>query len=182
MKNILVEHHIDPGPRRGRGSWSEFLKMHAETLWQVDFFSKMVWTPKGMRQVFAMAYLHVGTRRVFVTPCTLKPDATWMRTQAQAFLDHSVDQRLQCRTIMRDWDGKYTNEFISVFTDRKICVKPVGPRAPNLNAFVERWIQSVKHEALNHFVVFGLAHFDHIVREFVNYYVSVRRTPSWRVW
>jgi putative transposase len=47
VKNILVEHQLDPGPRRGKGSWSEFLRMHAETLWQIDFFSKRIWTPRG---------------------------------------------------------------------------------------------------------------------------------------
>ena len=71
VKNILVEHGFDPGPKRGRGSWSEFLTIHAETLWPVDFFSKMVWTVTGRRQVFAMAFIHIGTRRVFVTPATL---------------------------------------------------------------------------------------------------------------
>lgn len=170
MKNILVEHGIDPGPTRGRGSWSEFLKIHAETLWQVDFFSKMIVTPKGLRQVFAMAFLHVNSRWVFVTAATLKPDADWMKTQARAFLQYVGEQEMKCHTIMPDWDGKYTNAFTSVFTDRSICVKPVGPRAPNLNAFVERWIQSLKHEALNHFIAFGLEDFDHIVREFVSYY------------
>jgi hypothetical protein len=39
-----------------------------------------------------------------------------------------------------------------VFQKRGIAAKPVGPRAPNLNAFVERWIQSLKHEALYAFV------------------------------
>ena len=42
VKNILVEHGFEPGPRRGRGTWSEFLKIHADTLWQVDFFSKRI--------------------------------------------------------------------------------------------------------------------------------------------
>ena len=67
-------------------------------------------------------------------------------------------------------DEKYTCDFTSAFSDPDIRVEPVGPRTPNLNAFVERWIQSLKHEALNHFVVFGPAHFDHIVCEFVDYY------------
>jgi putative transposase len=53
-------------------------------------------------------------------------------------------------------------------------VKPVGPQAPNLNAFVERWIQSLKQEALDHFLVFGQRHFDHIVREYVHYYHDCR--------
>ncbi len=77
---------------------------------------------------------------------------------------------MKCETIIRDRDGKYTPDFDRVFQKHGIAPKPVGPRAPNLNACIERWIQSLKNEALNHFVVFGLAHFDHIVREFVDYY------------
>lgn len=37
-----------------------------------------------------------------------------------------------------------------------------------------RWIQSLKHEALNHFIVFGLQHFDYIVSEYVAYYHECR--------
>ena len=174
VKNILVENGLDPGPKRGKGSWSEFLKIHAETLWQVDFFSKNVWTLQGPRQVFALAFVHVATRRVFATSATYQPDSIWMAAQANAFLTHVDRQRLRCETVIRDRDGKYTADFERAFQKRGITVKPVGPRAPNLNAFVERWIQSLKHEALNHFIVFGLAHFDYIVREFVDYYHDCR--------
>ena len=93
-----------------------------------------------------------------------------MQTQAHAFLPFATEQELGCETVIRDWDGKFSSEFTSVFTDRGIQVKPVGPRAPNLNAFVERWIRSLKHEALDHFIVIGLDHFDYIVSEYVTYY------------
>lgn len=73
IKNILVEHGFDSGPKRGKGAWSEFLAIHKDTLWQIGFFSKRVWTLSGPRQVFALAFLHLGTRRVFVTPSTFKP-------------------------------------------------------------------------------------------------------------
>jgi putative transposase len=43
-----------------------------------------------------------------------------------------------------------------------------------LNAFVERWIQSLKQEVLDHFLVFGQEHFDYIVREYVDYYHDCR--------
>jgi putative transposase len=76
--------------------------------------------------------------------------------------------------IMRDFDGKYSKPFDQVFKDQQIKIKRVGPRAPNMNAFVERWVQSVKHEALNYFMVFGLEHFDYIVSEFVEYYHEQR--------
>ena len=57
-----------------------------------------------------------------------------------------------------------------MFTDRSIQVKPVGPRAPSLSAFVERWIPSLKHEALDPIMVIGLDHFEYIVHEYVAYY------------
>jgi putative transposase len=47
VKNILVEHGIDPGPKRGKGTWDEFIKIHASTLWSCDFLSKRMWTPRG---------------------------------------------------------------------------------------------------------------------------------------
>ena len=97
-----------------------------------------------------------------------------MNLQAEAFLNHVQREQLGCATIMRDLDGKYGPDFDRYFTDRSIKVKPVGPCAPNLNAFVERWIQSLKYEALNHFIVFGLEHFDHIVSEYVAYYHECR--------
>ncbi len=40
VKRILAEHGINPGPRRGEGTWDEFLKLHATSLWQRDFFSQ----------------------------------------------------------------------------------------------------------------------------------------------
>ncbi len=42
IKNILKENGFDPGPKRGKGSWDEFIKIHVETLWQIDFFSKHI--------------------------------------------------------------------------------------------------------------------------------------------
>ncbi len=67
-------------------------------------------------------------------------------------------------------DTRFTRSFDAALQSNGVRVRRLQPMSPNLNAFVERWIQSLKHEALNAFVVFGLAHFDHIVREFVDYY------------
>lgn len=40
VKDILRENGYDLGPKRGRGSWAEFIESHAKTLWECDFFSK----------------------------------------------------------------------------------------------------------------------------------------------
>ena len=170
IKNILTENGLDPGPKRGKGTWSEFLEIHKDSLWQIDFFSKRVWTLTGPRQAFALAFLHLGSRRVFVTPSAFKPDEAWMVTQAQTYLDHVAAEGFECKILMRDLDGKYSRPFDQVFADQRVEVKKVGPRAPNLNAFIERWVLSVKSEALDHFICFGREHFDYIVSEFVAYY------------
>ncbi|MEX2170034.1 MAG: hypothetical protein WD851_12055 [Pirellulales bacterium] len=57
--NILKRGELEPGPKRGPGTWDEFLKMHAETLWQCDFFSKRIITRFGLKQVFALVFIQV---------------------------------------------------------------------------------------------------------------------------
>ena len=84
---------------------------------------------------------------------------------------------------MRDYDGKFCPAFDQVFKDRSIQVKLVGPQAPNLNAFIERWIQSLQQEALDHFICFGQEHFDHIVSEYVTLLPSIYgRIKEWAMY
>jgi hypothetical protein len=55
VRNILLENGFDLGPTRGEGSWDEFMKMHAKTLWACDFFSKKVWTLSEPGRIVAVA-------------------------------------------------------------------------------------------------------------------------------
>ena len=68
--NILKEHCLDPGPKRGEGTWDDFVKRHAETLWATDFFSKKVWTTGGLVEFFVLFYINIATRRMHVAGMT----------------------------------------------------------------------------------------------------------------
>ena len=68
----------------------------------------------------------------------------------------------------------FLTSFDQVFKDRQVRVKKVGPRAPNQNGYVERWVLSVKSEALDHFTCFSREHFDYIVSSYVEYYHDCR--------
>ncbi len=46
--------------------------------------------------------------------------------------------------------------------------------APNLDAYCESWIGSLKRECLSHFICFGQTHLDYVLREYVDYYNTVR--------
>ena len=174
VRTILKEQGVKPSPKRGKGTWDEFIKIHADTLWQVDFFSKIVVTRKGIKQAFVLAFINVKTRRVFCSPATFKPGTKWMVKQGRALLRQAKQSGLPIRYLIRDCDYKYVSEFDAVFDKVGVRIEPTAPRAPNQNAFVERWIGSLKHECLNRFICFGQDHLNHIVSEYVNFYNELR--------
>src|SRR5690606_41778729 len=114
-KVILKENKIDPGPQRGKGTWDEFLKIHADTLWQCDFVSKPMWTAKGLVDLYMLVFLHLGTRRCWISPCTASPISQWVTQQAKDFLMDAEDMDLAPKMVMRDNDTKFTAQFDAVF-------------------------------------------------------------------
>ena len=167
---ILKDNGLEPGPRRGEGTWDDFLQRHRDTLWVCDFFSKKVWTLTGLVDVFFLFFIHVGSRRVHVAAMTTHPDRSWMVQQARNMALIFDQEPVKPKYLLRDRDSKFVREFDAILTSEGIAVTPVGVRAPNQNAVAERFVQSVKHECLDHFIVFGEAHLRHIMSEYLLYY------------
>jgi putative transposase len=174
VKNILKGAGLEPGPKRGEGTWDEFLTRHAQTLVQCDFLNRRVWTAKGLRDVFVLVFLHVETRRAYVTPATYNPDEAWVRAQTEAFLDDVKAETLPVTMLFHDRDSKFTATLDRDLARRGIEVRKTAFRAPNTNAFVERFIQTIQLECLDHFVIFGTKHFDYLVAEWLEHYHEER--------
>ena len=170
VKKILKRNGYETGPNRGPGTWDEFLTRHAKTMWQCDFFSKKIVSKTGLRDIFVLVFLNVKTRHVFITPSTYKPDEAWMIEQAAAFVEHTKKERIPCKILMHDNDGKYSKPFLASFAKAKIKTRRTAFRSPNTVAFVERFVQSIQQECLDHFVVFGRKHMDVLCREFKDHY------------
>src|SRR5882724_9870647 len=47
---------------------------------------------------------------------------------------------------------------------------PLPPWSPNLNAYAERWVRSVKEEALSRLILFGESALRHALQEYVEHY------------
>ena len=75
------------------------------------------------------------------------------------------EMALASRIVERDNDAKYSRKFDDVFTTVGIDIKRTVPMSPNLRAHVERFIQSLKHECLNKFVVVSENHLNYINRQ-----------------
>jgi putative transposase len=170
VASILREEGLDPGPKRGEGSWSEFVQRHAATLWAADFVSVRTLTMAGFVDLYLLFFIHVGSRRVIVSNPTANPDAAWVAQQARNASMEMQDWGLEASRVIIDGDRKFQEGFFHVFESEGTTVQRVGPRSPNMNAFAERWVQTLRTECLDHFLILGERHLGHIVREFVEHY------------
>lgn len=174
VRNILLENGFDLGPKRGEGSWDEFIKMHAKTLWACDFFSKKVWTLGGLVEYFVLFLIQPGTRCVQIAGITANPDGAWMAQQARNLSMFFAERPEGAKYLVCDRDTKYTEQFRSLLQFDGVEVVQTAVRAPNQNAYAERFVQTIKTECLDLFVVLGETHLRHIVDEFVAYYHAER--------
>lgn len=178
VRRILRDEGLTPSPtRRGRAEetvWRKFVRLHVNTLVACDFFTKEVITPLGVRVAYCLAFIHVGTRRVFLSPPTYHPHEGWVKQQGRNLLMWLEDQQLDARFLIHDWDSKFSAAFREIF--RSVGVRPLRtPKlAPDANAYCEAWIGALKREALDYFLCFGLDHLDHVTQTFVRFFNECR--------
>jgi putative transposase len=75
---------------------------------------------------------------------------------------------------MHDNDGKYSKPFLAKLKSMKMKPLRTAIRSPNTVAFVERFIQSIGQECLDHFVVFGHEHMDVLCSNYRDHYHGER--------
>lgn len=168
--NTLRAAGVPPATRRAEPTWEEFLRAHASTLWACDFMSRRILTPRGVRFAFVLVFIHVASRRAMVSRSTLRPNAAWVSHQAAQFAVRARASGGTCRVLLRDNDSKFGEAFDSALRAASATPVRLPHLAPNLNAHVERLIQTIQCECLDRFIAIGTGHLDHLVREFVDHY------------
>ena len=95
-----------------------------------------------------------------------------MRRNLSLYFDEQGDHRPTY--IVRDRDTKYTFQFCSILESTGIQFQPIPPRSPNMNPFAESWIQRVKSECLDHFIILGEQHLRYVLREYLVHFHEER--------
>jgi putative transposase len=121
-----------------------------------DFFCKTVWTPMGRHMAYVLTFVHLGSRKVFVSPSTLNPTDEWVQQQARNASIWAQEEAIDIRFLIHDHDTKFTAAFDRHFerNDGGPVLTPIC--APIANCFAESWIASLKRECLNVFFCFSL--------------------------
>ena len=74
------------------------------------------------------------------------------------------------RYLIHDRDPLYTHEFLSMLADAGIESVKLPPRSPNLNAYAERFVRSIKEECLEQMILFGEDALRNSIREFLDHF------------
>jgi putative transposase len=100
----------------------------------------------------------------------LRPSKAEVSQQAKNFLMEADDLNLMPKYVMRDNDTKFTAQFDAAIESSGAKIKRNTPVSPNLRAHVERFIQSLKQECLDKFVIVAERHLNHVNREWRLHY------------
>lgn len=175
IANILHERGIEPAPERDRHTrWSTFLRAHWECLTATDFLSVEVYTLTGLVTHYVLFFIDIASRSVHIAGITPQPDNLWMTQIARNLTDAENGFLRRARYLILDRDTKYSAEFRNALDREGIQLVRLPPRSPNLNAFVERFVRSIKSECLNRMIFFGQHSLRHAISQFMAHYHAER--------
>src|SRR5215813_7421639 len=181
IANILKRNGIEPAPERSRKTtWKEFLNRHWQQIVASDFFTIEVWTLTGLKRFVVLFFMELSTRRVEIGGIASKANGLWMTRIARNVTD-SVDGFLRKkRYLIHDRDPLYTRDFLRMLAEQGIESVKLPPRSPNLNAYAERFVRTIKEGCLEQMILFGEDTLRNAVSQFVAHYHFERNQSSSR--
>jgi putative transposase len=169
IKRILKEQGIEPAPlRRRQYSWATFIRAHLNAITAADFFTVEVLSGAGLVRYRVFFVIDLASRRVEIAGISRCPDGSWMEQVARNLLDAADGFLLGKKILILDRDPLYTHEFRAAM--KRGGVEVLRPSSPNLNAYAERFVLSIRSECLDRIVPLGEAHLRQSVSEFVQHY------------
>lgn len=93
--------------------------------------------------------------RIYLAGVTRYPDQEWMEQMARNVTMEESGILANCRYLLHDHDSKYCASFRELIEAEKVKAIALPPQSPNLNAYAERWVRSVKEECLSRLILFG---------------------------
>jgi transposase InsO family protein len=173
--NVLRRHGIAPAPERGQTTaWKDFIAAHMAVLAGMDFFTAEVLTWRGLATYYVLFVIQLESRRVTLAGITRHPTEEWMEQVARNLTDADNGALLGQRYLLHDRDTKFCVGFRSILRDGGVEPLRLPPSSPDLNAFAERWVRTVKEECLSKLILFGERALQRAIAEFIQHYHTER--------
>ena len=173
--NVLQRHALPPAPERKRTTtWPAFIRIHLALLAGTDFLTAEVLTLRGLVTYYVLFFIHLESRRVDIAGITVHPDEGWMQQIARNVTMEGCGALRDCRYLLHDRDTKYTQSFRAIIASGRVEPLVLPARSPNLNAYAERWVRSVKEECLSKVIFFGERSLRRALSEYVEHFHAER--------
>jgi len=169
--SILQQTGIDPAPRRSSETWRHFLRVQATGIVACDFFTV---DTVLLRRLYALVFIEIATRQVYLGGITANPTGEWATQQARNIIETFVERTEPIRFLIHDRDSKFTAAFDEVFRSEGIRTIRTPVRAPRANAFIERWIGTVRRECLDRLLIVNRRHLEHVLPVYIRHYNEPR--------
>ncbi len=162
IKRILAEHGIAPAPERGRSmSWSTFIKAHWGAIAATDLFTVEVVNPFGLVRYHVLFVIDIATRCVCIGGITSDPTCGMVSSLASD-TSSTTGTRYSPRRVR------------GLLRDSGVKPLRLPANSPNLNAYAERFVLSIRRECLDRFVPLSERHLRTAVTEYVVHYHTER--------
>jgi len=172
VANILRRQGIPRAPERGGSpSWRHLMSHYQEQILAPDFFTVETFF---LQTLYVFFFIELGSRRVHFAGCTEHPTSAWVNQQARQLVWNLEGRSPRMHFLIHDNDSKFTETFNTIFASQQIHVIHTPVRAPNANAFAERWVRTVRNECLDRVLIFTEAHLRRVLREYIAYYNFAR--------
>jgi putative transposase len=165
IRRILLAARSGPAPRRSGPSWREFLRQQAASMLACDFFTVET---ISLRRFYVLFFIELESRRVHLAGCTTNPTGAWVTQQARNLSFTDLFERT--RFLVHDRDSKFSGTFDEVFRSEGIKVIETPIRAPQANAYAERFVRTVRAECLDWLLIVGRRHLETVLRIYTAHY------------
>ena len=130
-----------------------------------------------LRTLYVLVWIELGTRRVHLGGATSNPDSAWVTQQARNLAMALQEDERSPRFLIHDRDTKFCGPFDEVFRSEGMRIVLTPIRAPNANAFCERWVGTLRGECLDWTLILGRRHLERVLRTYIRHY-NQGQTPS----
>ena len=162
-----VSKYMARPPKPPSQTWKTFLRNHTDAIAAIDMCVVPTLT---FERLYVLLVLGHGRRQLLWFEVTRHPTAEWLARQiTEAFPWASAPTYL-----LRDNDRAYGHVFKSRVRAMGIRDRPISPGSPWQNGYVERWIGTLRHECLDHLLIFGEAHLRKVLTLYASYYNQAR--------
>jgi transposase InsO family protein len=148
--------------------------MHWEVLAATNFFTVEVATWHGLVTYYVLFVMELATRRVQLAGVTPYPTAAFIQQCARQLTDPFDGFLLSKQYLLHDRDTKFTHAFDALLKDSGVEPVVLPPRSPNLNAHCERFVRSIKGEALERMVMLGERALYYAIHQYLVHYHAER--------